>query len=445
MATVKFYLENKQHKYQTSINLIFTVDRYRRTKVRTDEKVNPKAWDPKRQRVKATHQGHILINRYLDDLENDVQSYYRINRDLDWSIIDKNVRAILRRVYVAGDNFMDSINEYITIAEQSKSELTVKKYKSLLGHLHGYQDEYRISLSFKSITLDFYYQFLQHLYNLPNIRYLKKKLVKVDDYWLLVDQEDIRNGQAVGLFDETVSKYVDEIKTFMKWANETGRTNNQEYLKFKTNRRENLDIITIDESELLQFYQAKLSSETLEKARDLYCLENFTGQRISNIKRFDISQLQGDEWVFQIHKGKRQFKKEIKLGLVGFMAPALEIIKRYDYKLPTYAEPVLNRNIKRAAAEAGLNAPVHIERFAGNKVIRIEGPKAQFMTTHTGRRSFINILLDKNVPPKTISDYTGQNIKTIMKYYTDKSNQRVMRGYLHEVGDITRSDKLDSA
>jgi hypothetical protein len=67
----------------------------------------------------------------------------------------------------------------------------------------------------------------------------------------------------------------------------------------------------------------------LERVRDLFCLGCFTGQRFSDIMRFDKQDLSGIKWSFVSFKTR----KRAVVPFNGYIANALPILQKYDYQL----------------------------------------------------------------------------------------------------------------
>ena len=118
-------------------------------------------------------------------------------------------------------------------------------------------------------------------------------------------------------------------------------------------------------------------------------------------------------WIFESYKTK----KVMKIPFKGFVAPALDILKKYDYELPSISAQKFNDYIKEVGVLAGIDEPVTIKRQSGNQRIEIKKPKHSFMSSHMARRSCVTILLQGGIPPTTIMKLTGHtDIKTLMKY-----------------------------
>jgi len=202
----------------------------------------------------------------------------------------------------------------------------------------------------------------------------------------------------------------------MQWSLDRNYHNNTTFKhnQFSAKKRTKNEIVTISEKELMKLYNLDLSENLLwKKVRDLFCFATFTGQRWSDIAQFRKEDIHDNWWIFESQKTKEPMKVPFK----GFISPALEILKSYNYELPKVVEQVFNREIKHVGEKAGLTESVTIYRYSGSQKIAITKPKYNFMSSHMARRSCVTILLQKGMPPTTIMKLTGhKDLKTLMKY-----------------------------
>ena len=176
-------------------------------------------------------------------------------------------------------------------------------------------------------------------------------------------------------------------------------------------------------SELRQFYTFDFKdSPSLERVRDVFCFGCFTGQRWSDIERLDKSEIHEDVWSFNAYKTK----KGTEIYLTGYAAPALDILKKYNFQLPIIPLQKFNLILKVAAKEAGIDTPVTIRRYVGVKEIKIVKPKYSFLGSHCGRRTCVSILLNEfNMNIAHVKEITGHSdLDTLQKYVNSDNKAR---------------------
>jgi hypothetical protein len=77
----------------------------------------------------------------------------------------------------------------------------------------------------------------------------------------------------------------------------------------------------------------------------------------------------------------------------------------------------LNDYLKEPGKFAGIDQPVQKVKFIGSRPVEETVPKIELITTHTVRRTFVTLSLEKGIRPETVLKITGQkNSKTLMKY-----------------------------
>lgn len=388
---------------ETSIYLVFILDRNKIVKLKTGERIKPEYWDFKKQIVKSYYPGADELNTRLKNLKDKVdQTHTKIrNRypGVDWDLLRSNLITLVKEDHAPilskfNMSFFDVFDEYIKIKSKDLQILTIRKYNTLKKSLIDFQKTTNDVVCFDSIDLNFYDQYKHFL--------LTKKNPKKDETTL-------RN--------DTIAKYISNLKNFLKWSYERGFHKNDIFTNsdFTAKRKLKHEIITLSKEELNLFYSHNFSDKpNLERVRDLFCFAAFTGQRWSDVANFHKMQLHGTVWIFNSMKTK----KDIRVPLIGFAYPALEILKKYNYELPKISGQKFNENIKKAGKEIEEFAkPVEIKRQYGAKEKTISKPLYKFISSHMARRTCVTILLQENVPPTTVMKLTGHSdLRTLLKY-----------------------------
>jgi len=338
-----------------------------------------------------------ILNRHNDELARAYQ-YFTMQKE---EVTEEKLRAFLDKEFnkiaitkPKKNEFYDRFNEFMEGRKQTNSILTIRKFNTLMKKLQEFEIRKRYKITFESIDLVFYDKFKAFLLTTKNKR----------------------TEEANGLLDETISKYISALKTFMQWSLDRNYHSNTDFQhnQFSAKRKSKHEIVTVTEDELNRLHEKDLTNNLrLERVRDLFCFATFTGQRWSDIENFRKEDIKNDWWIFESYKTK----KTMKIPLKGFIAPTLDILKKYNFELPRISSQKFNDYIKEAGALAEINEIITIKRLSGNQRIEIQKPKHAFMSSHMARRSCVTILLQKGVPPTTIMKLTGHtDLKTLMKY-----------------------------
>lgn len=385
-------------------------------KIKTKHVINPKDWDFKGQKKKETLPDAFDFNKELTTLKNEILSEY--NKTVK-EHPDMSFPGIYRILYDFGkkkeipylqqeNDFFGYLDEYIEFLKGEVTYRTAQKFGTLKKSLidFGEQNTKYQNLSFSMID---------HRFKDAYVKYLRSQKPRGR-------QKSRPEHKQDGILIDTEGKYIECIKTFCKWSEERNYNKYSIYKQFKNfspankkRRKPVQDIVTLSLLELTQFYNHDFSDRpTLDHVRDLFCFGAYTGQRWSDIERFDRKDLIGDVWSFTAYKTK----KETKIDLVGYVAPAIDILIKYNYELPKISLVKFNLYVKEAARIAGITEETTITRYVGADPIVITNPKYKFIGSHSARKTCVSILLnDFNIPISHVLQITNHaDLKTLQKY-----------------------------
>lgn len=414
---------------QVPVRIIITIDRDHRFFCKTDLQVYPKQWDFEKQRMKQQAADSMAFNKRLTDLLGDVQKYYTELITTDTKPSYEQVKELIQ-LYVTTKvkprftenekSFFEVYDEYLKLKEKDLHQRTIQKFRTTKNTLEKFVGiNYKKHFDFDKIDLLFFDKFKHYLqYEAYNQK----------------SKEEKKNGFR----DDTVSKFVENFKNFLKWSYERNFHKNMifQHSEFKVTRDKNLDITTMTIHELKRFYELDLSQRPyLERVRDMYCFGAFTGQRWSDVTAFRKEDLHGDTWIFEAYKTK----KTTIIPLVGYAAPALDILKKYNYDLPSISNQKFNDFLKLAAKEekAELSRLVEINRFQGNKKQTYAKPLHEVISSHMARRTAVSILLNiYRVPVPQVMEITGHSDFKTLKRYINKDRE-ALRANLEQTRSVT--------
>lgn len=415
-----------------------------RMEISTGLKCYPSNWI--HQRATSKEKDFKGINTTLSRIETEMLEVWASAKGLPVNEIKSLLKGVVRediKPVEEKKTLIQAVQLFIAQYEREKETGTVKRYKGLLKKLLGFEAETKLNMApllFENLDFNFYDAFKKFLYSRPNPNYNGCSLHHHLDGHYVVRTDSDGIG-PIGLFDDVVFKYLVNLKTICAWAAKRGYAVHPSYKEWEILKRE-YPPITLTKPELESLEALHLKEKHLDTARDFLCLECRTGQRISDLRRFNKSDVSGDVWTFFQKKGNRIKAKLIELPLDGFAAPALAILEKYNYQLPKISEQKLNEHIKTICSMAGIDEPMFIERWAGNKKIRIPGKKFEFISTHTGKKSFITILAGDGVSVAFLSLLTGTSQRTIEKHYLGKISLDKVREQLKKGGDGKASMRI---
>ena len=185
----------------------------------------------------------------------------------------------------------------------------------------------------------------------------------------------------------------------------------------KQTKNDNKIALTEDEIYLLHNYQCETEKD--EQIRDLFLLECTTGQRFSDVNKVTNNIIHKDGRTY-INLVQDKNKAPIQVDILFEMA--LEIVQKYDYKLPNISNKLLNERIKIIAQTAGIKGSEELffDHIDKSKAYTITRERYECVCSHTGRNTFVTMLSLRGWHYHEIGRYTGhKKIETIQHY--DKS------------------------
>lgn len=226
--------------------------------------------------------------------------------------------------------------------------------------------------------------------------------------------------------NSTISKELAALKWFLKWAMKKGYTKSGEFEKFKPKiKNVQKKIIFLNKSELKRFteYEIPTDKSYLEKIRDVFLFQCFTGLRYSdvfNLKRSDVK-----DGYLEITTLKTADNLIIELNSYSrkLLNKYFDVEFEHNKALPVISNQKMNDYLKELAELAEIDELVTQTYFKGNERIEEVLPKYSLMSTHAGRRTFVCNALSLGIPPQVVMKWTGHSDYKAMKPYIDIADE----------------------
>ena len=303
------------------------------------------------------------LNEQLDILlrkvGKEVNAALNANRDVD-------VAEIRKKIYSAASEdevlpWMRSEIERLGVVDGTR-----KHYVSLVKRL----EEFELIRDWSDVTVD-------NIYKL--------------DAWLRN-----MNGRSGKITGGAVYNYHKSLRSLLGRAERSELIPVNPYNRlrgvFSKGDRENTEYLTEDEMELIRKFSPAPSS-FMERARDLFVFQMYTGLSYSDAQAFDIS-------AYKKIKGKWcAIGSRIKTGVPyvnQLLPPAVEVLERYGMTVPKMTNQVYNRELKHVGQAAGITYPLH---------------------SHLARHTFATYMLAHGVKIENLAKMLGHaNIKQTQRY-----------------------------
>ena len=434
MASIKFeVLSNSQ---TAPIYLRLSVKRNVTPRAKTGLYIDSKEWSRETKLPKQTKS--VNKNLTTDLLKLKVFILEKLNKSI---IENNNINKLWleHKIDVFFKRVDESKNEVLvvkwikhiienshTMPNQKKqkglSKNRIKSYKSLLVRFQKYQ-EYNRGKNFNIIDID-------------------KKFFSNFEKWLLTNEKYSAS---------TSTKFLTDLQKVVRVAsNEIEISKDFNSIKFQKVETydDDMDVITLTENEIERIHNLDLQKEALINARKWLILSIFTGQRGTTlVERINQKNFHpfGNEYKIEL----KQIKGNKKV-YIPVLPPVKKIFEEgLPYKISTQK---LNQYIKTICKLAEINEMVmgnkrNKETNRNEKKLR---PKYEYISTHTGRKTFATIHYNKIHTPiimrvtghkkeSTFLQYINQNnddhIDTFIDYYKTKELKQRKEPILKVVND----------
>lgn len=393
MASINFYLKDKTPKDKETLIYMFFSYEGKRLKYSTGDKIAPQDWNDNKQIVKPATEGSLEINNYLSSLRSFIIKSYREYKAESGTPTTSFLRTALDENFKQKDieevTFFDVYDKFVENSKLKVKPRTIQKYLTLKKHLLEFQKYSKQKITFDKIDIYFYENLLNY--------YLNEK----------------------GSLNNTVGKYISTFKTFLNWATERDFNSKTDYLKFKAHK-EDADIVYLEEQELMKLHQLDLSNKPrLENVRDAFCIGCFTGLRFSDIKNLRMKDIRNNKITINTFKTR----ETLQIPLNKFAKSIIDKYKDEPNFLHIISNQKMNVYLKELCQLAEINQPITLTKYRGTERVEKTQPKFEFISTHTARRTFVTLSLEKGMRPEIVMKITGhKSYKTFKKYIkiTDK-------------------------
>ena len=220
----------------------------------------------------------------------------------------------------------------------------------------------------------------------------------------------------------TIGKQLSFLKWFLRWAFKKGVHQNNAYDSYKPKLKSTQKkIIFLTWDELNRFREFKIPSnkQALERVRDVFLFQCFTGLRYSDVFNLRRSDIKGDHIEVTTVKTSDSLIIELNKHSKAILDKYKDVAFEDNKVLPVITNQKMNDYLKELAELAGIDEPIRQTYYKGNERIDEVTPKYALLGTHAGRRTFICNALALGIPPQVVMKWTGHSDYKAMKPYID--------------------------
>mgnify|MGYP003089958067 FL=1 len=220
----------------------------------------------------------------------------------------------------------------------------------------------------------------------------------------------------------TIGKQLSFLKWFLRWAFKKGVHQNNAYDSYKPklkSTQKKIIFLTWDELNRLREFKIPSNKQALERVRDVFIFQCFTGLRYSDVFNLRRSDIKGDHIEVTTVKTSDSLIIELNNHSKAILDKYKDVPFENDKVLPVITNQKMNDYLKELAELAGIDEPIRQTYYKGNERIDDVTPKYALLGTHAGRRTFICNALALGIPPQVVMKWTGHSDYKAMKPYID--------------------------
>jgi integrase len=222
--------------------------------------------------------------------------------------------------------------------------------------------------------------------------------------------------------NSTIGKQLSFLKWFLRWSFKQGMHSNNAYDTFKPKLKDTqkkIIFLTWEELNKLREFKIPPTKQALERVRDVFLFQCFTGLRYSDVFNLRRSDIKGDHIEVTTVKTSDSLIIELNDHSRAIIEKYKDVEFENDKALPVITNQKMNDYLKELAELAEIIEPVRQTYYKGNERIDEVTPKYALLGTHAGRRTFICNALALGIPPQVVMKWTGHSDYKAMKPYID--------------------------
>ena len=375
----------------------------------TGYRIDVAKWDADKQRVKngctnKFKQSASEINAALLGYYTEIQEIFKRFEVAEVMPSPADVKNAFNALHRSGDvqaeptsdkpdpstDFYKAFDEFVRVCghQNDWTHATYEKFAAVKNHLRAFRADLSFSF-FNEAGLTEY------------VRYLR-------------EVREMRNS--------TIGKQLSFLKWFLRWSFSQGMHRNNAYDTFRPKLKDTqkkIIFLTWEELTKLREFEIPPAKQSLDRVRDVFLFQCFTGLRYSDVYNLRRSDIKEDHIEVTTIKTSDSLVIELNKHSKAILEKYQDVVFEHDKALPVITNQKMNEYLKELAELAGINEPIRQTYYKGNERIDEVTPKYALLGTHAGRRTFICNALALGIPPQVVMKWTGHSDYKAMKPYID--------------------------
>lgn len=366
--SIRFVFDRKHQATKNTKGLVqieVTSERKRKW-ISTGIKLYSDQWDNRRMVINSPDM--ISQNKELTSQLQRIQDWVQeLERKTEEFEFDKLDRFLSTRLI--SDKFIDYVDDRINERADIR-ESTKRAQRKLVNSLKGFG---RI-IYFSDLT---------------------KKNIMAYDEWL----------HKQNYVQATVHSYHKFMKIYINDAIRAELIDRNPYDGIKIDRGKSGKRKYLTEMEVKAIESAEIATPGLDRVRDLFLFQCYTGFAYAELANFDFTKAVERNGRYIVHDTRQKTGESFYIVL---LSPAVAILKKYGFKLPVITNQQYNLQLKAVASFAKLDKP---------------------LTSHMGRHTFAVFALNHGVSIENLAKMMGHTDIKTTQIYAHVLNSEVEREF----------------
>src|ERR1035437_2570040 len=230
-------------------------------------------------------------------------------------------------------------------------------------------------------------------------------------------------GEKRGMNDNSIAKRLNSLKSFLRYCTDEGIFSFDTTIFSYRVKKYDTCIVALNFDEIQQLMDLKIENPSWQKIIDVFICNCFMGLRISDLSRLSKADFLMDEG--GDYKYASVNKKTGTTVSIPIIDIPLAILKKYDFRLPTYTGQYFNRQLQKVFEHFKLfEDEVVVRRKVFKKELDKKVMRRTIITSHTCRKSFITFCIMSLIPLNVIMKASGHKQLETMQSYIQKASDK---------------------
>ena len=221
-----------------------------------------------------------------------------------------------------------------------------------------------------------------------------------------------------GYIDSTVKKELGYLRWFLRWSDDQGLLKGSDWKNFRPKMRDTArPVVFLTWDELMRLWEFRGGSQLLQDVADMFLFSCFTSLRWSDVDALRWSAVSDRDIRVVTVKTSDPLTIDLNKWSQEILSRMVDRDLQDDRVFPHIANQIVNRTLKSIGKACELEDPVTVTTWKGSARTDVTKTKAEMLTFHAGRRTFICQALMMGIPPTTVMKWTGHSDYAAMKPY----------------------------